>query len=47
MLVQYFVRVGLVGIVVLSENEMGEPLVFIYYRQGIELVVPENVVGLA
>ena len=42
--IQQFVRISLMGIVVLTEYEMSQSLFLIYNRKCIELVVPENVV---
>ena len=42
--IQQFIRMLLVRVVVLAENESLEPLIAIDYRQLVDLVVPDNVV---
>ena len=44
--VQQFERVGLVAVIVLAEHQVFEVLLLVHERQGVELVVPDDVVGL-
>ena len=47
MCVQKLIGIGLVVIVVFSENEVCQSLIVVDYRQRVQLVVPQNIVGLA
>ena len=44
MLIQKLVWIVLVGVVVLAKDKVSEPLIFVDNRQGVQLIVPKNVV---